>query len=94
MAPGRKMLSGKIRPPHPPSVLPDPAAAPCPPPTSKSMAPGKKALGGKNTHSCPPTVLPDDAATMEMPGTSQLILLKVSRLGLGGPRFGGGGVRP
>uniref|UniRef100_I1NYW2 Uncharacterized protein n=1 Tax=Oryza glaberrima TaxID=4538 RepID=I1NYW2_ORYGL len=62
MAPGRKMLSGKNKPPHPPSVLPDPAATPCLPPRSKTMA-----LGGNITHSRHPSVLPDEAAAMEMP---------------------------
>lgn len=85
MAPGRKMLGGKNKPPYPPSVLPDPAATPCLPPRSKTMV-----LGGNSTHSRHPSVLPDEAAAMKMPGTSQLILLRVSRLGLGGPGLGGG----
>uniref|UniRef100_A0A0E0EV75 Transposase Tnp1/En/Spm-like domain-containing protein n=1 Tax=Oryza meridionalis TaxID=40149 RepID=A0A0E0EV75_9ORYZ len=62
MAPGRKMLGGKNKPPHPPSVLPDPAATPCLPPRSKTMA-----LGGNSTHSRHPSVHPDEAAAMEMP---------------------------
>ncbi|XP_025879128.1 uncharacterized protein [Oryza sativa Japonica Group] len=61
MAPGRKMLGGKNKPPHPPSVLPDPAATPCLPPRSKTMV-----LGGNSTHSRHPSVLPDEAAAMEM----------------------------